>query len=186
MEKDKLPIVTLKSKKNLIEGVILHQLKINSDERGTLVETLKTDWPDVYDPQNLPFAMQYFSVTKPNIARDENFWHVHKFQNDRFVVLGGDVVVAVYDPRENSKTRGFLNLFPMGQSQEEQNQFLLLIPAGTYHGFLVVSQKEATLLNFPTKLYDLSEEGRVSHSEANVLLGDKTPFSWNLVREAFK
>ena len=94
--------------------------------------------------------------------------------------------MAVYDPRENSKTRGVLNLFPMGQSQSENNQFLILIPAGTYHGFLVVSQKEATLLNFPTKLYDLSDEGRVPHGEANVLLGNKIPFSWNLVREAFK
>ena len=70
MGKNNLPIVTFSDQENLIEEVVLHQLKINRDSRGILIETLKTDWPDVYDPQNLPFAMQYFSITKPNVARD--------------------------------------------------------------------------------------------------------------------
>jgi dTDP-4-dehydrorhamnose 3,5-epimerase len=186
MGKDKLPIISLKNQENLIDGVVLHQLKINLDPRGTLVEALKADWADVYDPEKLPFAMQYFSITRPNIARDEDLWHVHKFQTDRFVAISGDMVVAIFDPRSGSKTYGVLNLFPMGQTFGEDNQFLLLIPPDTYHGFLTIGAEEVVLENFPTKLYNLSDEGRIPHSEAQVKLKDGTPFSWNLIRQNFK
>jgi len=186
MGKNNLPIISLKNQENLIEGVVLHKLKINSDPRGTLVEALKADWTDVYDPQKLPFAMQYFSVTKPNVARDEDLWHVHKFQTDRFVVISGDIVVAIFDPRSGSKTYGVLNLFPMGMTFGGDNQFLLLIPLDTYHGFLTIGAKEVALENFPTKLYNPSDEGRVRYSEAQVKLADGTPFSWDLVRQNFK
>ena len=186
MGKDSLPIISLTNQENLIDGVVLHPLKINSDPRGILVESLKIDWTDVYDPQGLPFAMQYFSITKPNVARDEDLWHVHKFQTDRFVAISGDMVVAIFDPRSGSKTYGALNLFPMGQTSGEDNQFLLLIPPDTYHGFLTVGAKEVVLENFPTRLYDPSDEGRIPHSEAQAKLQDGTTFSWNLIRQNFK
>lgn len=186
MGKDSLPIISLTNQENLIDGVVLHKLKINSDPRGILVEALKTDWTDVFDPKDLPFAMQYFSITKPNVARDENLWHVHKFQTDRFLVISGDMVVAIFDPKENSKTRGILNIFPMGEAQGNDGQFLLLIPPETYHGFLTVGKKEVVLENFPTKLYNSSDEGRILYSEAGVKLKDGIPFSWNLIRQSFK
>lgn len=160
------------SQQDLIEGIILRKLTIHKDDSGTLVETLRTDWPDVNG--NGSFAMQYVSTTPPNLARDEHQWHVHKFQKDRFVVISGRIVTAVYDPR-NTKTHGFLNLFVMGPDKVAE-MYMLVIPEHTYHGFLVVSGDSGYLLNFPTKLYNPQDEGRIENRE----------LSWQKVREDFK
>ena len=47
----KLPILTLESQENLIDGVVMHRLKVNRDDRGTLVEALKSDWKDILYPK---------------------------------------------------------------------------------------------------------------------------------------
>ena len=62
---------------------------------------------------------------------------------------------------------------------------LLLIPKNVLHGFCVVSKKSATLLNYPTTLYDKAEEGRVPHSQVTINLPDKRLFSWKIIREEF-
>src|SRR3990167_7567216 len=110
----------LKNQKNPIEGVIIRKLIMHKDPTGSLVETLRTDWQDVFNSTDLNFAMQYMSVTPPGIARDENTWHVHKHQKDRFICASGRIVTAIYDPRENSKTKGVLNLFVMGPQNEHE------------------------------------------------------------------
>ena len=153
----------LKNQKNPIEGVIIRKLIMHKDPTGSLVETLRTDWQDVFNSTDLNFAMQYMSVTPPGIARDENTWHVHKHQKDRFICASGRIVTAIYDPRENSKTKGVLNLFVMGP-QNEHEMYLIIIPEDTYHGFMAISKEPAYLLNFPTQLYNPQDEGRVAHS----------------------
>ncbi|MEM7825145.1 MAG: dTDP-4-dehydrorhamnose 3,5-epimerase family protein [Candidatus Aenigmatarchaeota archaeon] len=148
----------------LIEGVVVRKLLLHRDESGILFETLRVDWSDVYNSDNLRFAMQYMSITPPGVVRDEYEWHVHRFQKDRFICGSGRIVVGVYDPRQNSKTFGKLNLFVMSPEKEKE-MYLLVIPEETYHGFIVVSQEPAYLLNFPTNLYDGTDEGRVKNSQ---------------------
>lgn len=169
-----------KDKATLIEDVLLYPLKVNRDESGVLVETLRKDWKGIYGADR-EFSMQYFSVTKSGIARDEKVWHLHpNYQEDRFLVANGAVVVAIADSRENSPTNGNLNLFLM---EATKDPFILLIPKGTLHGFIVVSQEDAILLNFPTGLYNPEEEGRVPHEEVNVRLNDGSLFTWDFVRK---
>jgi len=175
-----------KNQKNLIEGVKLFPLKVNRDQRGVLVETLKKNWPEVFG-KNLPFAQAYYSITNPGIARDEKLWHYHPTsQVDRFVVIKGKAVFALYDWRLNSKTKGTLNLFLMGEENGDEGQFLLLIPKNVLHGFTVVGKNPCYLLNFPTRLYDKKEEGRVGLAEVGVKFLDGTPFSWEIIRQYFK
>lgn len=161
----------LNNQKDLIEGVVLRKLILHKDESGSLVETLRTDWHDVYGDG---FAMQYLSTTPSGLARDEDKWHVHKNQKDRFICVSGRLITAIYDPRENSQTRGKLNLFTMGPEKEEE-MYVLVIPEETYHGFMVISKDAGFLLNFPTQLYNPQDEGRVENSQ----------FSWQKVREDF-
>ena len=97
--------IDLDHQKDLINGVILKKLTIHRDTTGELVETLRRDWPDVFNISDLNFAMQYMSVTPSGIARDEDKWHVHKFQKDRFICASGKIITAIYDPRESSKTK---------------------------------------------------------------------------------
>jgi|SRR3989344_441158 len=180
-----MEFITLKNKNEvkIISDVILYPLKINQDESGgILVETLRTDWTDVYG-KGREFFMQYYSVTPSGAARDENTWHFHpNYQEDRFLVIQGAVVTAVADNRENSETKNLLNLFYMDALDDP---YLLLIPKRVLHGFMVVSKTPSVLLNFPTALYNPSEEKRIDYEKANVNLSDGSAFSWNKVREEF-
>ena len=104
----------------LIHDVVTHQFQVNRDSRGTLTETLKTTWTDVYHPTTRPFTQMYFSQTQPGIPRDTDQWHVHPSgQEDRFFVIQGTIVTAIYDARPNSPTQGQLNLFLMGEAVED-------------------------------------------------------------------
>lgn len=162
--------IDLNNQNDLIDGVILRKLTIHKDHSGTLVETLRSDWPDVAGDN---FAMQYMSITPPSVARDEDKWHLHKNQKDRFICVAGRIVTAIFDARD-SPTRGRLNLFVMGPDKVE-DMYMVVIPEETYHGFMAISKIPAYLLNFPTQLYNQDDEGRVPQKE----------LSWQKVREDF-
>ena len=170
-----------KDRTSLIKDVLMYPLKVNRDGSGILVETLRKDWKEIYG-KSREFAMQYFSVTASGIARDETVWHYHPQQEDRFLVAQGEIIVAVADNRQNSKTFGFLNLFHM---KSDEDPYILLIPKGTLHGFLVVSNTPAVLLNFPTLLYSPSEEQRISFEEAGIKNSEGSLFAWDQVRSKF-
>jgi len=178
-----MDLITLQNhnEKKLVKDVLLHPLKINKDESGTLVETLRSDWSGIYG-NGREFAMQYYSQTPSGLARDEDVWHYHPDQEDRFIVVDGEIVAAVADSRKGSETEGLLNLFYM---KADESPFILLIPKQTLHGYMVVSETPAILLNFPTRLYDPSEEVRIPHEEANIKLPNGEPFRWSLVRKEF-
>lgn len=177
-----MEFITLENitKQTIIQDIVVRPLKVNKDESGVLVETLRKDWADVYGEKR-EFSMQYYSVTPPGLARDENVWHQHPVQEDRMLIISGAIVLAVADKRENSKTKDLINLFYM----TSDNPYMVVVPANTLHGFMVVSKDKATLLNFPTALYNPDEEGRVPYELAGVKLPDETPFSWEKVREEF-
>lgn len=166
----------------LISDIIIRPLKVNRDDTGILIETLRKDWRDIYG-EGREFAMQYFSRTEPGVARDEDLWHYHPTgQEDRFLVAQGEIVVAVADNRDDSPTKGLLNLFRMHSVNEP---YEILIPKQTLHGFMVVSEEPAVLLNFPTRLYDPKEEGRISYNDAQVKDETGEFFSWQRVRALF-
>ncbi len=169
---------------SLIKDVVIHPLKVNRDKRGILVEIMKSNWQDIFHKEKLPFAQTYYSITEPGVARDENLWHYHPGgQQDRFGVIKGEIVVAIFDWRKESPTLGSLNLFHMGELAEDKGQYLVLVPKRCLHGFVVVGKKPAILFNFPTRLYDPREEKRIPLDK--VKLEDGSKFSWDLVREEF-
>jgi len=179
-----MEFITLANKDSvfLIKDVVVHPYNVNEDSSGVLVETMRKDWGDVYG-QGREFFMQYYSETASGVARDENIWHYHPtIQDDRFSVIKGEIVVAIGDNRKDSETNGLLNLFYINARKDP---YMVLIPRRTLHGFMVVSKEPAILINFPTGLYSLQEEGRVSYEEAQVKMPDSTLFSWDLVREKF-
>lgn len=176
-----MDFITLKNKnKNkLIQDVLMHPLKVNKDTSGLLVETLRTDWKEIYG-EGRKFAMQYYSVTPNGKARDEDTWHYHLLQEDRFLVVSGAIVTAIADNRQNSSTNGLLNLFYM---EAHRDPYILLIPKKTLHGFMVVSKTSATLLNYPTALYNPKDELRITYSKVNIKKSNGSLFSWESVRK---
>jgi dTDP-4-dehydrorhamnose 3,5-epimerase len=164
-----------------LPGVELRALRINRDPRGTLTELLRSDWPDVFG-DDLPFAQAYASVTAPGIARDDDRWHVHRLQTDRFLCLSGRIVVPIADARPDSPTRGKLVLIELAASADAPAPLLVTVPPGTLHGLIATSAEPAMLLNFPTRLYDASDEGRVPFADAGIELAAALPFSYDLLR----
>lgn len=148
----------------MIDGIRIHPLKKNCDERGFLMEILRSDY-EIYQD----FAMVYLSKNHPGVVRA---WHYHKLQDDFFCCISGMIKVGTYDPREGSPTRGHVQEFIIG----EDNPTLLHIPIGVFHGYKTIGSQPSLLLNFPTRLYNYKEpdEYRVPWNDPSI------PYSWDL------
>lgn len=152
-----------KSTSNLIEGVRFKPLKVIPDERGRLMEILRSD-----DPDFSRFGQVYLTTGYPGVVKA---WHYHKKQTDYFSVVHGMMKVVLYDPREASSTMGEINEFFLGV----HNPSLLVIPPFVYHGFKTISECEALLINVTTEVYNYDEpdEHRIAPH------GEVVPYDWD-------
>ena len=147
---------------NPIEGVEVKTLKRISDDRGFLMEILRSD-EALFDR----FGQCYVTVVRPKIVKG---WHYHKKQYDHFCCLRGTAKVVLYDPREQSKTRGEVNEFILSL----ENSLLVKIPPYVFHGFTAVGKEEAMILNIPTEPYHYSEPDEFRESP----FSEKIPYHW--------
>ena len=129
----------------LIDDVCVKILKPLPDERGRLMELLRSDEP-IYER----FAQAYVTVCNPRIVKG---WHYHKKQVDHFVGLGGEAKVVLYDGRKGSKTIGSINEFILSWA----NPIMVKIPTYVLHGFTATGKEEAMIINFPTELYHYTD-----------------------------
>lgn len=169
-----------------IEGARPLARAFHYDPRGFLLETLRKDDAAV---RGAEFAMSYTSATVPGEYRDRDRWHAHRIQTDRFVVLMGEMILALYDSRPQSPTFGRLDVVRMigarldrlfRDAKQDEPTFLVPIPPGVYHCIGNLSHHPFVLTNFPTELYDPADEGRVAFADVSVKsLGG--PFGWDRV-----
>lgn len=129
----------------MIKGVKVKKLNPIADERGRVMEVLRAD-----DEIFIKFGQVYITTAYPGVIKA---WHYHKKQTDSFTVIHGMMKIALYDPREDSPTKGEVNEFFMG----EHNPVLVQIPPMVYHGFKTISNEEAIMLNSPTEPYSRKE-----------------------------
>ncbi len=147
----------------MIEGVQVRKLRLIPDERGFLMEMMRSDWPEFEN-----FGQTYITAVYPGVVKG---WHYHKKQTDHFVCVHGMAKVVLYDGREGSATHGEVNEFFMGQL----NPIMLKIPKGVYHGFKGISQEMTLIVNVPTETYhyeDPDEYRLPAHS-------DEIPYDWS-------
>lgn len=175
--------ITLQNRKNftLIQDLVIFPLKINRDNSGTLVETLRIDWKEIYG-KSREFFMQYSTTVPSGMAKDYNSWHYHNYQEDRIVLLQGEIIFAVADNRKSSSTKDKINLFYM----TETNPFMLVVPKKTLHGFVVVSKEKAILVNFPTALYNSKDNVNIPFNKVKICLSNDMAFTWDKVKKLFK
>ena len=147
----------------MIEGVRIKRLKVIPDERGFLMEMMRDD-----DEFFQKFGQVYLSVVYPGVVKG---WHYHKRQTDHFVFVKGMAKVVLYDTRPDSKTKGEINEFFMG----ENNPILLVIPPLVLHGMKGIGTEPAYLINVPTHHYDYKEpdEHRVPPHDPSI------PYDWS-------
>lgn len=129
----------------MIEGVKVKNLRVIPDERGRVMEILRSD-----DELFIKFGQVYLSTTYPGVVKG---WHMHKKQWDNVACIHGMIKLVIYDDREDSPTKGEINEFFIGV----HNPKLVQIPPGLYHGWKCISQEEALVINIPTELYNYKE-----------------------------
>ena len=147
----------------MIEGVKIKPLKVIPDERGRLMELLRSDDQEFF----IQFGQVYMTTAYPGVVKA---WHYHKRQTDNFAVVHGMMKVVLYDNRPDSPTHGEVNEFFMGI----HNPLLLQIPPLVLHGFKCIGETEGIVINIPTTLYNYKapDEHRIDpHSK-------EIPYDW--------
>jgi dTDP-4-dehydrorhamnose 3,5-epimerase len=126
----------------LIHGVKTKKLRLIPDERGWLMEVLRTDETDLFTK----FGQVYISATYPGVVKA---WHYHKQQVDNFACIAGMVKLVLIDTRPGSPTEGTINEFFLGS----QNPTLVQVPNLVYHGWKCISEEVALVVNVPNEPY---------------------------------
>ena len=125
----------------MIDGVMTKKLLVLPDERGRLMECLRSD-----DELFIKFGQLYMTTTYPGVVKG---WHLHRVQWDNIVCVRGMIKLVLYDAREDSPTSAALDEFFLGEHQP----LLVRVPPGVYHGWKCVGTEEAFIVNAPTEVY---------------------------------
>ena len=126
----------------MIDGVKVKKLKIIPDDRGRLMEILRSD-----DGIFKKFGQVYMTTAFPGVVKA---WHCHKKQDDNFTCVHGRMRLALYDARPGSPTYKEVNDFVISLDEP----MLVHIPKNVYHGFKCVSDMEALVINTVTLPYN--------------------------------
>jgi dTDP-4-dehydrorhamnose 3,5-epimerase len=147
----------------LITGVELKKLRQIPDERGFVLELLRSD-----DKFFKKFGQVYLSVVYPGVVKG---WHFHKIQTDLFAVIKGMAKVVLYDQRPESPTFNTINELYLG----ELNPQLIVIPPLVLHGVKGIGAEPAYLINCPTEVYvyDKPDEYRIDPNDPAI------PYDWH-------
>jgi dTDP-4-dehydrorhamnose 3,5-epimerase len=149
----------------VIDGVSTQKLRLIPDERGRLMEILRSDWP-VFKK----FGQVYMTTNYPGVVKA---WHYHRKQTDMVACVKGMVKLVLFDGREGSPTHREVNEFFVG----EHNPTLVVIPPGVYHGWKCISESESVVINCPDELFDYEhpDEHRAPYDDPNI------PYDWDIV-----
>ena len=148
----------------MIDGVILRELKPIPDERGWLMELMRSDW-DLFEK----FGQVYLTTVYPGVVKA---WHYHKKQTDNMICIKGMLKLVLYDSRKSSSTYKEVNEIFFG----EQKPLLVKIPPLVYHGFKAIGRETAYDINVPTQPYNYKEpdEFRLPPDTKQI------PYDWGL------
>ncbi|GAI59593.1 unnamed protein product [marine sediment metagenome] len=147
----------------MIEGVRVKELRLIPDERGRLMEILRTD-----DKEFSEFGQVYVTTAYPGVVKA---WHYHKLQDDNMTVLKGMAKIVLYDARKTSPTKGVINEFFVG----DHNHILIHIPKLIWHGFKCMSEQETMIVNIVTKCYNYAEPDEYRKPAH----GSDIPYNWS-------
>lgn len=141
-----------------IEGVVVKPLRRIVDDRGWLMEMLRSDWPEFNK-----FGQTYMTTCKPGVIKA---WHYHKLQYDNFVPIKGNALVGLYDSRDDSPTGGVLQEVEVWHDEPR----FVKIPPLVYHGFTPLDDEEIWVVNTPTELYnyDDPDEHRLEWNDPDI------------------
>ena len=146
----------------MIDGVEILPLKRIQDERGMVMHMLKAT-----DPHFQEFGEIYFSVIHPGVIKA---WHLHSRMTINYAVVSGNIKLALFDQRPDSKTKGQLQEVYVGQV----NYNLVRVPPGVVNGFTAVGGEKAIVANCADIPHDPAEITRIDPFTPTI------PYDWQL------
>ena len=150
----------------MIEGVRVIPLVRHVDDRGYLMEILRSD-----DEHFIRFGQIYLTTCDPQPSGPViKAWHKHEKQTDCFCCIAGKIKVGLYDDREGSATRGEADTVVLGGGRDA----LLIIPPGVWHGQMALGFEMSYLINIPTETYDREDP------DERRAPWDAFPFTWEV------
>jgi dTDP-4-dehydrorhamnose 3,5-epimerase len=148
-----------------IEGVVHARLAPLVDHRGSLVEVVNFEHP-FWDE---PVVYSYCFTIRPGRIKG---WGMHKLQADRYFIASGNIRVVLYDGREDSGSFGQVAQFHFADATPG----LLRIPPGVWHADQNWGERDAVVVNFPTRPYDRADPDKYRLDPQTDLI----PFDWTL------
>jgi dTDP-4-dehydrorhamnose 3,5-epimerase len=149
-----------------LDGVLLHMLgPLQADHRGSLLEVIDTRHPFWREP----IVWAYRVTLRPGRIKG---WGMHRLQADRYFVTAGRLRVVLYDGRTDSPTYQRFAEFQF----TDETPGLLLIPPGVWHANQNTGDRDAVLVNFPTRAFDpdTPDKYRIDVTSGEI------PFDWTL------
>ena len=126
-----------------IDGVRVRTAHVIGDYRGVIQELV--DVRDEYWNKGLVYL--YKGTCRPGKFKG---WGIHDYHTDRYIVISGEMLLVLYDEREDSPTKGVVQEFYLSST----GVFQITIPAGVWHLHQNVGSSDLLFLNAPTRPYD--------------------------------
>ena len=149
----------------LIDGVVLNRTAVVGDERGVILELI--DLRQDYWAAGAPYI--YMGSCRPRKAKG---WGLHKTHDDRYMVLSGEMLLALYDDRDDSATKGVVQEFYL--TRDGLNQ--VTIPKGIWHAHMNLGITDLLFANAPTIAYDHANPDKWTLP----LVNDVIPYTFNV------
>jgi dTDP-4-dehydrorhamnose 3,5-epimerase len=123
----------------VIDGVVIVEPTIHSDDRGYFIETYRREW--------FGLGREMIQGNRGNrMAGAVVGLHYHLHQADYWYVPSGHARVVLHDLRVGSPTDGATQMLDMGEVDGDNNHMGLFIPPGVAHGFGSISDCVITYL----------------------------------------
>jgi dTDP-4-dehydrorhamnose 3,5-epimerase len=150
------------SLQQIIDGVVVQEVRSVLTDHGTLTELYRDHWDNIGEVRHV------FQESLPPNALTA--WHLHLKTTDRIFIAFGIAKIVLYDARENSPTKGVINVFRFGAARSA----LVLIPPLVWHGVQNIGSTDALVLNLTDKPYTYEDPDHWS-LPANT---DQIPYSF--------
>ena len=144
----------------MIDRLIVRSLKQIVDDRGRVMHMIRSDSPFFEQ-----FGEVYFSEILPSVVKA---WKRHKSVTQLFAVPVGMIKLAIYDDRENSNTKGDLEVLEIGR----ENYQLVKIPPKLWYGFKCISDYPSLVANCPSLPHNQNESETISSNDKSI------PYQW--------
>ncbi|PSJ18919.1 cupin domain-containing protein [Nitrosomonas supralitoralis] len=126
----------------LLTGVKRQEVPNIITANGTTTELYRPEWE--VGPEQIQHMIHV--IMRANAL---SAWHVHDFQIDTIFVTNGSIKLVLFDDRDDSATKGQINVFHLSRLRPT----LITIPPGIWHGLQNMDNSESSFINYFNNAY---------------------------------